>query len=808
MIISWPAFCEPGGQQIVTDKRWNVAIVTSDVLGARMAGPAIRAWNIAIALAVEHNVRLVSLTPPCERVAPNFVVESVDERDLRHIVDWCDVICLQGRVMYDHPLIRESSKIVVIDLYDPLHFETLTQTRGRELVAAAKAVESDTLILNEQFRRGDFFLAASPKQRDMWLGHLGSLGRINVATYGDDPCLDRLIAIAPFGLPDGPPVHSRSVLKGVVPGIAPNDCVILWGGGIYDWYDPLTLLRAIDRLRRQLPRVRLFFPGMRHPNPQVPTMRMAVEARRLSEQLGLTGKYVFFNEDWVPYEERQNYLLEADVAVSTHLDHLKTSFSVRARVLDYLWARLPVVVSTGDFFGDLVAQEELGAVVPPGDVDALQGALQRMLSDAEWMAACSSPAAVVGKRFVWTAALKPLVEFCRDPHRAPDLISVGVSVALPPDSTPSRPSQAFVDNLRILLDHLEEGGARQVASKARSRLQHRFGWHPPARVVKMRERARSHPGLAVRATVRMESTGPRRVADIIDRFIWGGDVAVITPPDANGTSGRIKMHERHGADQIVRAIRREGWHSFECPLPDVFYHCVRATSGLVLDVGANTGFYALLAVSARPDVGVIAFEPFPPAIAMLRENLLLNPRGDSVTVVEKAVSDREGRAALFVPEASHGMVETSCSLNDQFKHQHVAALDVEVITIDRYLERLGQPPISVVKIDVESMEHAVLRGCQRTLQRDRPVVFVEFLERVGNDEAIEELRIEQDLIDVRLQPKQAVVGDAIDFDPNAWNHLLCPAERFSEMITLLNHAQLSVITGDSGPTMTARPVGR
>ncbi len=40
---------------------------------------------------------------------------------------------------------------------------------------------------------------------------------------------------------------------------------------------------------------------------------MAVDARRLADELGLTDKHVFFNEEWVAYDDRQNYLLDADV---------------------------------------------------------------------------------------------------------------------------------------------------------------------------------------------------------------------------------------------------------------------------------------------------------------------------------------------------------------------------------------------------------------------------------------------------------------------------------------------------------------
>ena len=208
--------------------------------------------------------------------------------------------------------------------------------------------------------RGDFFICASTKQRDFWLGQLSALGRINPQTYDGDETLESLITVVPFGLPDTAPVHTRDVVKGVVPGIGPNDKVIIWGGGVYNWFDPITLLHAVDLLRRRRPDVRLFFLGLRHPNPEVPEMRMAVAARRTADELGLAGSHVFFNEEWVPYDERQNYLLEADVAVSTHLDHVETAFSFRTRILDYLWGGVPIVATEGDALADIIDAKGLG----------------------------------------------------------------------------------------------------------------------------------------------------------------------------------------------------------------------------------------------------------------------------------------------------------------------------------------------------------------------------------------------------------------------------------------------------------------
>src|SRR5262249_54226492 len=153
---------------------------------------------------------------------------------------------------------------------------------------------------------------------------------------------------------------NHHAIKGVVPGIGPDDKVILWGGGIYNWFDPLVLIRAVDKLRTRLPSARVFFMGTRHPNLDVPEMRMTQNAYALSYDLGLKGTHVFFNDDWVAYDRRADYLLDADVGVSTHLDHIETEFSFRTRILDYLWASLPIVCTKGDAFAQLVEDRNLG----------------------------------------------------------------------------------------------------------------------------------------------------------------------------------------------------------------------------------------------------------------------------------------------------------------------------------------------------------------------------------------------------------------------------------------------------------------
>jgi len=403
-------------------ERSKVLVITGDAIGDKMAGPAMRAWKISEALSEHSDVRLLTWNV-ANRRSDAFEVARVrlqNEHEMKQHEEWADVIVFQGHALHHFTTLKKSQKIMVADLYDPMHLEQLEQGREWGLAQWKNQVASATDVLNEQLLRADFFLCASERQRLFWLGQLAGLGRINPENYAADENLEKLIAIAPFGMDSAPPQHVRKAIRGVVPGISDDDKVVIWGGGIYNWFDTMTLIRAVARLAETRPDVRLFFLGVAHPNPDVPEMAIVAKTRQLAAELGVAGKNVFFNEQWVALDDRANYLLEADAGVSTHYDHIETTFSFRTRILDYMWANLPIVTTRGDSFGDLVGAEGMGVAVPERDVEALADALELVLYDTEAAAAARESVARVREDFTWEKALAPLVEFCRDPHVAPD----------------------------------------------------------------------------------------------------------------------------------------------------------------------------------------------------------------------------------------------------------------------------------------------------------------------------------------------------------------------------------------------------
>ena len=405
--------------------RRRIAVVTTEPLSAELAGPAIRAVELGRVLATEHDVEVAS-TASCSSGGPDGNWAFVgDEASLRALATRCGVLVLGGDVLAANSWLADVGPAIVVDLYDPFHLEQLEQARDLGIDERRRVVFGTIDVLNAQAILGDTFLCASGRQRDMWLGHLAACGRINPVTYDADPTLRSLLRVVPFGVADSPPAAGAHALRGVVRGIGVDDEILLWGGGIYNWFDPKTLIRAVDKLRVDRPKLRLVFMGVQHPNPDVKTMRAAVEAWELSNELELTDVHVFFSDSfssgWIPYAERGRYLADATIGVSTHHDHVETAFSFRTRILDYFWAGLPVVTTRGDALAEVIERAGAGRTVAPGDVDGLASAIAELLDDGVALASAAAASSRLADEYRWSAVAEPLLEFCRNPYRAPDL---------------------------------------------------------------------------------------------------------------------------------------------------------------------------------------------------------------------------------------------------------------------------------------------------------------------------------------------------------------------------------------------------
>ncbi len=179
----------------------------------------------------------------------------------------------------------------------------------------------------------------------------------------------------------------------------------------------------------------------------------------------------------------------------------------------------------------------------------------------------------------------------------------------------------------------------------------------------------------------------------------------------------FKLVKFHGSEYIVKQLKSQTW---EMPLPIILVAMVGRTKGIFVDVGGNYGVYTILAGLTRADVAIHTFEPFPEAVDLLHQHAALNGIKERVTIHEVALSDSAGQAKLYLPDPSHGLLQTSASLEAEFIKEHAGYHQVEMRRLDSYS---FDQPVSVVKIDVEGHEHAVIKGARRVLVEDRPVIF-------------------------------------------------------------------------------------
>ncbi len=455
----------------------RLLILCPDRVGPLMAGTAMRHMELARALALEHEVVLAVAGRPEVDTAPGLQLTSLDDPGLEGLARRAGAVLVQGYAFRKLAWLRELTVPIVGDLYDPAPLANLEI--GVTGAAARSRQERHELCLGfaiELLLHADYFLAAHERARDFWLGMLAALGRVDPKGHALGPSFRGLIDTLPTGVPSAPPPDlARAPAH---PAYANGRRPFIWSGGIWDWMDAETLLRAFAPLAASRPDAALVFLGTRHPNPEVPPMGAAARARELAAGLGLLEGQVYF-EEWTPLAQRHAWLANATAGVSLHGAHLEARFAWRTRLLDHLWLGTPSVVSTGDALGDEMVAAGAALGVAPGDAAAVRVALSALLDDCELRRRQSAAARTLAGRYAWPDLVAPLARFLTDPYTTRDR------------GSPLR----YVDYLKEFLPHspfhsarlararnvLATEGSRGLARRALSRAARAVGLSASAR---------------------------------------------------------------------------------------------------------------------------------------------------------------------------------------------------------------------------------------------------------------------------------------------------------------------------------------
>ncbi len=142
-----------------------------------------------------------------------------------------------------------------------------------------------------------------------------------------------------------------------------------------------------------------------------------------------------------------------------------------------------------------------------------------------------------------------------------------------------------------------------------------------------------------------------------------------------------------------------------------------------IDTGANFGMHTLImADRIGPDGRLLAFEPIPENLRLLRRNVKLNGFDDRVTIEQAAISDQAVGTIEMVVDSDQ--LEPSASLQTDATRGR-ETVRVKNISLDEATSSVLAGEVCLVKMDVEGAELSVLRSGQRFLERVKPKLLIE-----------------------------------------------------------------------------------
>lgn len=397
----------------------KVLIISHDKVGPSMAGPGIRYHQIATELIKHFSVTLATFNPSyiqgLKSVPYSFI--SIDANHFQKDFSQYDVIFALwlSPEMIEYAKLKK--KVLIFDLYAPVPVEDLVakvyahKTTKDEAYNYAVSIKSYANL----FRNGDYFVCSNPIQQDFWVGYGFASESVSPRNYDEFPIYDR-VGLLPMGIDlaelDYP--LSEDPIRKKFPAIKKKDFVLVWTGGIWDWFDAETPIKAVKALADKGIHVKLVFLGTKHPNKDVPEMSETAKAYTIAKELNLINTHIFFLEGWIEYKKRIGYLRAADAAIYAHKPSVEARYSHRTRVLDHFLMCLPTIATNGDYLADIVHKKQLGLAVEPLNIQEMQKAIFELVTDREKFQQIKNNIKNEQQKYTWQATTQQLVEFINE----------------------------------------------------------------------------------------------------------------------------------------------------------------------------------------------------------------------------------------------------------------------------------------------------------------------------------------------------------------------------------------------------------
>lgn len=403
----------------------KILVISHDKVGTSMAGPGIRYHQIANNLSKKYDVTLAVFNPAYISDVSDVAYSVVDIHVQKFKEEFKKYDAILALWLSNEMIefAKANNIVLIFDIYAPVPVEDLVQRVFGGQISPESDFDYNQMLRNYRhfIRNGDFFLTSNEQQRDFWMGYAFAANKTSPSLQNSRP-VDSFFSICPMGidLEQIKNIRYKNLLGERIDNLQESDYVIVWTGGIWDWFDAKTPIDAINHVVKSgFNNVKLVFLGTKHPNDDVPAMEETEVARRYAKELELINKNVFFLDGWLPYDDRIHYLKRANAALYAHKPSIESRFSHRTRVLDHILMCLPTIATSGDYFSDYINKYNLGVSVEPFDSNSMAAAIIGLIKNPNLQKQIELNIKKIQKYFTWDYTLRDLNVFIESGYFKP-----------------------------------------------------------------------------------------------------------------------------------------------------------------------------------------------------------------------------------------------------------------------------------------------------------------------------------------------------------------------------------------------------
>ena len=308
---------------------------------------------------------------------------------------------------------------LILDCYVPIYVE-VSARNSEDIDREYHAFHHDAGRWGRVLKRGDLFLCASEAQKRYYMGVLSGLGRINPVTYGTE-----LIKIVPYGIYEEEPKVNEKPISKMLGKEKSTHKKILWFGGIYPWFNLSNLIDAVEMTNKEIP-TKLVIVGAKNPFNTHPDFVRAYEELIEYVEADPSRKENVVFQDWVKYDDRADWYLDSDLVVVINKIGDENELAWRTRVVDYIWADLPIITNGGDPLGEILLSNKAAIKLGSLSSKAISESLVDALKDEKTLQSVKGNLEKIRPQFYWSEVTKGLVKDINQHAQALDLQTQGM----------------------------------------------------------------------------------------------------------------------------------------------------------------------------------------------------------------------------------------------------------------------------------------------------------------------------------------------------------------------------------------------